>query len=328
MLIVRIILALLLSLFVVLFALYFQALDRIGHARMQRRLGPPLLQGFYDFFKLLGKENITPRRAVGWIFNGAPVLALAAGLMIFLYIPMGSVPAVLSGRGDMITVLYLITLSSISLAMAAFASGSPIATIGAQREIVLMMSFEIPTAIIVSSIAWLASRAGVPGAPFALSTYNVSSPWSMVGWSGFIGLLCFLFSALMITPGESGTGLMDIAEAKTEILEGMTVEFSGVNLALVNLSITVRSLAFSALMVALFFPGSLFAGSLPKAVGYVVDFFWFWLKVLAAALVGVTYLRSVFGRLKIWQAARFYWGYVGLLSLAGMILITVEIMLH
>ena len=121
MLIVRIVLALLLSFFVVLFALYFQALDRIGHARMQRRLGPPLLQGFYDFFKLLGKENITPRRAVGWIFNGAPVLALATGLMIFLYIPMGSVPAVLSGRGDMITVLYLITLSSICLAMAAFA---------------------------------------------------------------------------------------------------------------------------------------------------------------------------------------------------------------
>lgn len=328
MLILKIIFVIPLSLFIVFFALYFQALDRIGHARMQRRLGPPLLQGVYDFFKLLGKENITPRYAIGWMFNGAPVLALITGLMIFLYIPMGSVPAVLSGRGDMITVLYLITLSSISLTMAAFASGSPIAVIGAQREIVLMMSFEIPTAVIVSSIAWLARRTGVAGAPFALSTYNISSPWSMVGWSGFIGLLCFLFSALMITPGESGTGLMDITEAKTEILEGMTVEFSGVNLALVNLAVTVRSLAFSALIVSLFFPGSLFAGSLPKTMGYVVDFLWFWLKVLATALFGVTYLRSIFGRLKIWQAARFYWGYVGLLSLAGMILITVEIMLH
>ena len=124
MIVLKIVLAVLLALFVTLFALYFQALDRIGHARMQRRVGPPLHQGFYDFLKLLGKENITSRRAVGWMFNGAPVLSLAFILMTFLYIPMGSVPAVLGGHGDVITVLYLITAASICLAMAAFASGS------------------------------------------------------------------------------------------------------------------------------------------------------------------------------------------------------------
>ena len=169
MIVLKIVLAVLLALFVTLFALYFQALDRIGHARMQRRVGPPLHQGFYDFLKLLGKENITSRRAVGWMFNGAPVLSLAFILMTFLYIPMGSVPAVLGGHGDVITVLYLITAASICLAMAAFASGSPIANVGAQREVVMMMSFEVPTAIIVGTLAWLVSKAGVPAAPFALT---------------------------------------------------------------------------------------------------------------------------------------------------------------
>ena len=328
MIVLKIVLAVLLALFVTLFALYFQALDRIGHARMQRRVGPPLHQGFYDFLKLLGKENITSRRAVGWMFNGAPVLSLAFILMTFLYIPMGSVPAVLGGHGDVITVLYLITAASICLAMAAFASGSPIANVGAQREVVMMMSFEVPTAIIVGTLAWLVSKAGVPAAPFDLSTYQQYSPWGLVGWIGFIGLVCFVISALMVSPGESGTGLMDIAEAKTEILEGMTVEFSGVTLAVVNLSITLRSIAFSALIVALFFPGTLFAGKAPAAVAFVGDFLWFWLKVLATSLVGVTYLRSIFGSLKIWQASRFYWFYVGVLSLAGMILVTVEVMLH
>ncbi len=327
MIVLKIVLAILLALFVTLLALYFQAIDRIGHAVMQRRVGPPLLQGFYDFFKLLGKENITSRRAVGWMFNGAPLLGLAFILMVFLYIPMGSVPAVLSGRGDAITVMYLITSASICIAMAAFASGSPIANIGAQREVVMMMSFEVPTAIILSTVAWLVGRAGVPAAPFDLSTYRVYSPWSLVGWIGFIGLVCFLISALMVTPGESGTGLMDIAEAKTEILEGMTIEFSGTNLAIVNLAVTLRSLAFSALIVSIFFPGSLLGGKAPAVVAYVADFVWFWIKVLCTSLVGVTYLRSVFGRLKIWQASRFYWFYVGVLSLAGMILETVEVML-
>lgn len=328
MIVLKIVLAVLLALFVTAFALYFQAIDRIGHARMQRRVGPPLHQGFYDLIKLLGKENITSRRAVGWMFNGAPVLSLAFILMTFLYIPMGSAPALLNGCGDALTILYLITASSICLAMAAFASGSPIANIGAQREVVMMMSFEVPTAIIVATLAWLISKSGVPAAPFDLRTYQSVSPWSLVGWIGFIGLVCFVISALMVSPGESGTGLMDIAEAKTEILEGMTIEFSGVNLAIVNLSMALRSIAFSALIVSLFFPGTLFAGKIPSYIACVGDFIWFWIKVLATSLLGVTYLRSIFGRLKIWQASRFYWFYVGILSLAGMILITVETMLR
>ena len=327
MIVLKIIFALLLACFVTLLALYFQALDRIGHARMQRRVGPPLMQGFYDFFKLMGKENITSRHAVSWMFNYAPFFGLAATLMIFLYIPMGSVPAILSGHGDAITVMYLITTASICTAMAAFASGSPIANIGAQREIVLMMSFEVPTAIVISTVAWIISKAGVPSAPFDLNTYNAYPVWSMVGWLGFVGLVCFLIALLMVTPGESGTGIMDIAEAKTEILEGMTIEFSGMNLAVVNLSLTLRSIAFSAFIVSIFFPGSLISGA-PAIIRWPLDFIWFWFKVLCTSLVGVTYLRTNFGRLKIWQASRFYWFYVGVLSLAGMILVTAEVALR
>lgn len=327
MIVLKIILALLLICFVTVYALYFQALDRIGHARMQRRVGPPLLQGFYDFFKLMGKENITSRHAVGWLFNYGPFVSLAATLMIFLYIPMGSVPAILSGHGDAITVMYLITTASVCTAMAAFASGSPIANIGAQRELVLMMSFEVPTAIAIASVAWLLNKSGAVSAPFDLSAYNAAPVWSYVGWIGFIGLVCFALSMLLVAPGESGTGIMDIAEAKTEILEGMTIEFSGMNLAVVNLSLALRSVAFSAFIVSVFFPGSLISGA-PAIIRWPLDFVWFWFKVLCTSLVGVTYLRTNFGRLKIWQASRFYWFYVGVLSLAGMVLVTADVALR
>lgn len=329
MLIIQILLSALLLLFLTIAALLFQGLDRIGHARMQRRVGPPLSQGLWDFLKLLGKENITPRTAVPWLFNAAPMASLAAVLLAFLCVPMGTAPAILTGRGDMITLLYLITLSSAALTMGAFASGSPLANTGAQREMVLMMSFEFPLALIVSTVAWLTWKSGQAGPAFSLNTYSALSVWSLTGWSGTIGLICLFLAALMVIPAESGTGLMDIAEAKTEILEGLTIEYSGVNLALIHLAVTLRGLAISALITTIFLPFSL-GGFLwlPRALAMPLDFLWFWAKTFAVALVGVTYLRTIFGRLKIWQAAGFYWGKVGVLALTGMILITIDVMMR
>jgi formate hydrogenlyase subunit 4 len=76
-----------LMLLVSVVAILFDGADRVIHARMQRRWGPPLFQPFYDILKLLGKENIVPRRAVKWAFNGAPWVAASTMLLLFLYIP-------------------------------------------------------------------------------------------------------------------------------------------------------------------------------------------------------------------------------------------------
>ncbi|MDY3868395.1 MAG: complex I subunit 1 family protein [Pyramidobacter sp.] len=326
MIIIQIVCALVAALLLSTIALLFEGLDRKGHARMQRRVGPPVTQGIWDFLKLLGKENITPRHAVKWLFNAAPAVSLTAILTAFAYIPMGVVPSPLCGYGDAITVMYLITLSSAALALGAFASGSPLANTGAQRELVLMMSFEAPLAVCIATVGWLITKstAGLPA--FALETYAHVSLWSLVGWSGFIGLICLTAAALLVIPAESGTGLMDIAEAKTEILEGLTIEYSGVNLALVHLALTLRSLAVCALITAIFIPFSISSLlSLPAILTAPVDIVWFWAKTLGVALFGVTYLRTIFGRLKIWQASGFYWSKIGLLALAGMVLVSIDV---
>lgn len=326
MLILQAILGVALIIVVTVLAMLFSGFDRVLNARMQRRVGPPVLQPVYDFLKLLGKENIVSRRSVSWLFNAAPWASLTASLMAFLYIPMGTLPSALSGHGDIILVLYLLTTSSVCLCMGAFSSGSPIANVGAQRELVLMMSYEVPMAMTVSTVAWLGYRLGM-GPAFSLSTYTHMSIWGSVGWLGFGGLACLFVAMLAVIPAESGTGLMDIAEDKTEILEGIAVEYSGVNLALFNLSMSIRSLAISALVVSLFFPFSLGRFlSLPGVLGSVVDFFWFWVKVFIVGIFGVTYLRTAFGRLKIQQASGFYWREVGILSLAGLILVSAEVL--
>ena len=310
-----------LMLLVMVLALLFDGADRIISARMQRRLGPPLLQPFLDLLKLLGKENIVPRRAVPWVFNGAPWVAAASMLLVFLYIPIGSLPPVLGVHGDLILILYLLGLSGVAMAVGGFASGNPIANVGAQREMILMMSYELPLAVVVSTLAWVAYKTGMPGDPFNLETFAGMSVWGMSGKIGFIGIFCLMVALVLVVPGETGKGPMDIPEAKTEILDGLIIEYSGRNLAMFKITFALRAMALSALITALFFPWS--PASFLRLGGvflFAFDFVWFWVKVFVVQIFVVTLMRTTFGRFKIWQASEFYLVKVAGLSIAGMIL--------
>src|SRR5690554_1868187 len=75
--------------------LFYKGLDRKIAAKMQSRIGPPIRQPFYDFFKLMIKETVVPENAVPWVFNGAPLLALVSTITILFYIPIASFPALL-----------------------------------------------------------------------------------------------------------------------------------------------------------------------------------------------------------------------------------------
>ncbi|GHV39436.1 CO-induced hydrogenase subunit K [Synergistales bacterium] len=314
---------------VVALALLFDGVDRIVNARMQRRYGPPLLQPVYDVLKLMGKENIIPRRASKIFFVAAPWLALATTLMTFLYIPSGSFPAVLGTEGDMILVVYLLALSGLLMAVGGFASGNPIASIGAGREITLMMSYEFPLAVVVCTMAWVAYRVGLPGAPFSLETFANQSIWQAVGKTGTFGLLCLFVSLVLVVPGETGKGPMDIPEAKTEILDGLIIEYSGTNLAMFKLTFALRAFAISVFMTSLFLPisfKSMFGIS--GVIVAVFDFIFFWVKVFAVQMVFVTLMRTAFGRLKIWQASKFYVVRAAGLSLTGMILLSIDVLLR
>ncbi len=315
-----------LMLLVVVLAFLYDGADRIIGARMQRRIGPPLLQPFLDLLKLLGKENIVPRRAVPWAFNGAPWVAVASMLLVFLYIPVGSLPPVLGVHGDMILIIYLLGLSGVAMAVGGFASGNPIANVGAQREMILMMSYELPLAVVIATLAWLARKTGMPGDPFNLETFAGMSVWGMTGKVGFIGVLCLLISLVLVVPGETGKGPMDIPEAKTEILDGLIIEYSGRNLAMFKITFALRALALSALITALFFPWS--PASFLRLGGvflFAFDFFWFWVKVFVVQVFVVTLMRTAFGRFKIWQASEFYLIKVAGLSIAGMILASLSL---
>jgi len=307
--------------FAVLLGLSFKGIDRKIAAHMQSRIGPPLRQPFWDVGKLMMKESVVPENAVSWLFNIAPVVCLASSITLLLYIPIAGYDPLLHGHGDLILVLYLLTIPALSMVAGGFASGSPYATIGAQREMVTMMSYEFPLVVAAISIAWKMSDA-FKGDIFTLSFISSHPIWDSVGLLGIAGLILILIAIVIILPAELSKIPFDVAEAETEIAGGLLVEYSGRNLAMFYLADGVKTFALSSLVVAIFFPYNLsqfFAlGSIPS---FAVDFLFFLLKVSLVMLFAVTLIRVGVARLRITQVVSTYWVTVTLIALLGLVLL-------
>ena len=76
-------------LFCVVLGILLAGINRKLVARMQNRVGPPLLQPWYDFLKCCGKETIIPRHAKRQIFLAAPVVGFAALITAALFGAVG-----------------------------------------------------------------------------------------------------------------------------------------------------------------------------------------------------------------------------------------------
>jgi len=307
------------------FGLLYRGIDRKLSAHMQGRVGPPIIQPFRDVQKLLMKENIIPDGAVSWLFTAAPFVCLIVSVVLLLYIPMFGQPAFLGSTGDAILILYLLIIPALALVAGGFASSSPYATVGAQREMVILMSYEFPLAMAIVALAWRIGHA--TGAnPFMFSTIAEYPIWNLVGPMGIIGSLILLFTLLVVTPGEVSKVPFDIAEAETEIAGGVLVEYSGRNLCLFYLADIIKAFAMSALIVALFIPYNLSPiFGLSAAPAVVVDVVFFLIKVFAVMFVSIILVRTAMARFKISQASWIYIIAMTLIALVGLILIWVDL---
>jgi formate hydrogenlyase subunit 4 len=277
--------------------------------------------------KLMHKQNIIPVNAIPWLFNGAPLIALASAITILLYIPMSSLQLfpILDLHGDLILIMYLLILPGLAMVIGGLASGSPYATIGAQREMVTMIAYELPLATTVIAFAWKLVHAGIAN-PFSLATLAATPIWTLVGPVGFVGVLLLLGTMLLVVPGELGRIPFDSPEAETELAGGLIVEYSGRNLALFTLSLAVKTVVVLALVVSLFFPYNLSAWLSigPVLLARAADAAFFLLKILVVLFFSVTLIRISVARFRITQVVDVYWKILGVLSIVGLILVMVD----
>lgn len=316
--------AVLVALFGVLTAIFLLGVDRIITARMQARIGPPLSQPLTDLRKLFRKENVVPANAIPWLFNAAPVIALASAITILFYVPVGGFPPVLSGGGDLILVMYLLTIPALALVAGGFSSGSPYATVGAQREMVTMIAYEFPLAVVIIAIAWKLTASGV-ALPFTLASVQSHPIWGLVGPIGMVGVLILFAVLLVVTPAELSRIPFDTPEAETELAGGVLVEYSGKNLALFTLTQGVKTVVMASLVVALFLPYRLSALlPTPATIQPVLDIIFYLFLVLLISFISVSLIRVSMARFRINQVVSVYWIYFSLIGIAGLLLVMAD----
>jgi len=284
---------------VLLLAPLCQGLLRKVTARIQSRQGPPILQPYFDLLKLLGKEDIESGETPG-MQRFAAYLSLASVLTAACLVPMGFV-APLNAAGDVILLIYLLTLCGICTLLGGLAAGSTYSLVGISREMMSMIALE-PLFAIALIIGALHTST------FRLSSVLGGSVYSTDGfpWSGLIMLGVILVSFQAFVQRVP----FDISEAETELMEGPLMEYSGPKLAIFKYAQMAKLIVYSALFVALFLP---WGSRLFFPVGWLV----FWAKVFVMVLL-VTLVAATHARYRIDQAIRFF---AGLLAIAVVALV-------
>ncbi len=283
-------------------AFVVEYLDRKFYARLQNRVGPPWFQPVADFIKLIAKEEVIPAAANVRMFSVAPLVAFSASITAFFYIPLWKINPLLSFTGDIIVVLYLLTIPTLAFFIGGWYSTSLYARIGAVRTVTQMFAYEVPLFISVLAVALLADSWSLS----EMALFYAGHPWLwLVNLMGFAISLVALLGKLEKAP-------FDIPEAETEIVAGIFTEYSGKLLAILRMSISIETIVGASLLAAVFLP---FGLALSPAAGFCV----FIIKILFVVLL-LSLLRAVFARLRIDQMIDFCWKCLVPLALAQLLL--------
>jgi len=223
-------------------------LDRKITARLQGRYGPPILQSFYDVFKLIGKERMIVNP---WQILCAYVYLVAAMLTVVL----------LALQSDLLLVFFVLAVGGVFLVIGALAAPSPYSQVGAQRELIQMLTYE-PLLILVFVSIYL-----VTGSYKISEILKFQEPLLIPLALMYIVLGYALTIKLRKSPFDISTS----HHAHQEIVKGVLTEYSGPYLAIIEVAHwyeTVFILGICAL-------------------------FWHTNPVGALVLVGLTYLAEI-----------------------------------
>ncbi len=330
-----------LFLFILPFALLAVLAERKVSAHMQDRLGPMrvgyhgILQTVADIIKLLQKEDLVPEATDKKLFNFAPLLVFTGSYAAFAAIPFSSI---FIGSQIQLGIIYIVAVTGLVVAgilMAGWASNNKYSLLGAMRSAAQIISYEIPTLLIILTIIMITGTLSL----YTLSEIQTSFFWNWMIFGGpETGIQKYLYLPLMIigclviyisTLAEVNRTPFDIPEAESELVSGYHTEYSGMKFAMFFLAEYANMFAVSAIVAIIFFGGyqSPF-GYLGNTLGLhflipIEQFFWFTAKGLFFVFVQM-WLRWTLPRFRVDQLMAFCWKYLipisfVILLLAGLI---------
>ena len=224
-------------------------IDRKLTARMQGRVGPPVLQPFYDLGKLLEKEHAVVALSQNYFVLGYLVFNLFAGALFF-------------AGGDLLLVVFAFTLADVLLVLGAYAATSPYSFVGAERELVQVMAYE-PMIILAAAGFYIAT-----GSFFVTEIAAYPAPLIVLLPGLFLGLFYVLTMKLRKSPFDISTS----HHAHQEIVKGVTTEFSGSTLGMIELAHWYETVFLLGLFW-LFFAWSPLVAAIALVIIYLAEIF-------------------------------------------------------
>ena len=254
------------------------------------RKGSPLLQLYYDIFKLFRKGAVYSATTT-WLFVAGPIISLGAILFASVFIPFGGQPSILSFEGDLILFIYLLALARFFTVLAALDTGSSFEGMGSSREVQFAVFAEPALFLSLAALARITGK---------LSVSDIFSNLTINSWATEQPALFLVIGALFIIfltensriPVDDPNTHLEL----TMIHEVMVLDHCGVDLAYILYGAAVKFWILGTLLVGLVCGASSYNWILAQAIFLVGMAF-------LAVIVGI--VESVLARLRLLKVPHF-----------------------
>jgi len=261
-------------------------------ARLQRRIGPPLMQPFYDIVKLYGKQTQVSH---GLIHDIGIIMAVGGYIAAETVLPVPGMDGI-ADKGGIVMLAYLTMIPSLGLALGVGQCANPNGSIGISRALTSMLAYDIPYVIVIFGVAFHF------GSTNLLSILNAQQAVGIAGW-GISEMPLLAIAGLFAMHASLGKQPFEVYVAPAEIATGPMVEMGGKYLGGLFVMQCFQLYTASVLYVTLFLGGG-------------ENWFTFLLKIFGVLAIPIV-IAYLFPRFRTDDMVRLVWKWPVMLALIG-----------
>lgn len=265
-------------------------------ARMQNRVGPPLMQGYYDLIKLFQKESVFSSNS-SFIFQLTPLVVFGVAITVAMLIPALISFSPFSAYSDIIFIVYLLGLSVFFTVLSGLDAGSAFGGMGSAREMLVYSLSEPAMILVIFTVAIINGTTQLIG----IVGHAIAEPQTIFLISNVFAFFAFFIVALAENariPVDNPATHLEL----TMVHEAMILEYSGRQLAFIEWASSIKLTVFLALLVTIFFPFGIAttAGASALAMAFVM-----FCAKMTLAIIAVGLVESSIAKLRLFRLPDF-----------------------
>lgn len=302
------------GLFALCLGIFMLSLERIVVARLQGRVGPPFYQNFIDVVKLFNKEILIPKDAKESVFKYAPLIGFAGMLAMIYFVPIPGVYEGAKSNSDLIILIYVMALPAIAHILGGGSSSSPYAAIAVNRELKLMLVYEMVFVIIAFSIALYVGHGKAVFSLTKIMNYQLQHGPFLLDWKfwpAVIAFIIFVLATLELPPFQVAH------HNDADVMDGFLIEHSSIPLAIYEMTDALKIVLLSIVFQIFFFPVLI-------ADDVMLNLFWFVIKTMIFVMF-FALMHAILPSFRIDQAFKFLLIVPTTLSLITLILVILSV---